>query len=98
MIGGLDGNIPIDINVLIAFGFGVLLLFLLAKILATPFRLFFRLVVNGVMGGILLWVLNLVGGFIGIHLPINPFTALVAGFMGIPGILVLLAIQYLMVR
>lgn len=86
-----------NITVLIAYGFGLLLLYLLARLLLVPLRLLIRLLYNGVIGGILLWLVNLVGGFFAVTIPINPITALTAGFLGIPGVVLLLLLQYLLV-
>ncbi|MGI6038507.1 MAG: pro-sigmaK processing inhibitor BofA family protein [Limnochordia bacterium] len=83
-----------DMTVVVAYFFGLLLLYFLARLLLIPLRLAFRLVINGLLGGFLLWLFNLVGMIFGLYLPINPITALVAGFLGIPGIVLLLALQY----
>ena len=54
------------------------------------FSLSFCLVWHGLVGVVMLWLLNMVGGLIGIHLEISVITALIAGFFGIPGIVVML--------
>lgn len=61
-------------------------LFLVVKF----FSLSFSLVWNGLVGVVMLWLLNMVGGLIGIHLEISVITVLIAGFFGIPGIVVML--------
>lgn len=62
---------------------GVLLLLLLVKLLSMPFKL----VWNGIIGALLLWLVNFAGSFVGFTLEITVFKALVAGFFGIPGAL-----------
>ena len=42
---------------------------------------------------VLLWLFNLVGGIVGLHLEIGAVSALVAGFFGIPGVILLLLYQ-----
>jgi inhibitor of the pro-sigma K processing machinery len=54
----------------------------------------FRFIINGIIGGVVLWLLNLIGGLIGISIAINPVTALMVGFLGIPGLVLILLIQY----
>lgn len=78
-----------DLSVIAAFVFGLILLLILGRILLMPLRLVWRLVYNGVVGGVMLWLLNLVGGHFGFTIAINPITALVAGFLGIPGVIIL---------
>lgn len=69
---------------------GILLLVLIFKILSFPIKLLTKLVINGVIGIILLYITNLIGGSIGITLAINPMTALIAGIAGIPGVIFLI--------
>ena len=61
-----------------------------------PLKFILRLLYNGIIGGLMLWVLNLVGGFFNVGVAINPITALIAGFLGIPGVLLLLVLQYIL--
>ncbi len=84
-----------DYNALIAYAVGLVLLYLMARMLFLPIRLLLVLVYNGLIGGVLLWLVNLVGGYIGLHIGLNPVTALLAGFLGLPGIAALAAIRYL---
>lgn len=74
---------------------GILLLYAVARLLLGPLRLVGKLIWNALLGGALLYVLNLLGDKIGITLPLNPISALVVGFLGIPGVILLLALQYL---
>ncbi len=83
-----------ELTVIIAYLFGLMLLYILARLLLIPLRLAIRLLINGVIGGFLLWLVNLLGLFVGVYLPINPITALVAGFLGIPGVILLLVLKY----
>ncbi|WP_027964423.1 pro-sigmaK processing inhibitor BofA family protein [Halalkalibacillus halophilus] len=46
-----------------------------------------------VIGGVLIFVVNVVGSMFGLHIPINLFTAVIAGFLGIFGIGSLVAIH-----
>ncbi|MGI6036567.1 MAG: pro-sigmaK processing inhibitor BofA family protein [Limnochordia bacterium] len=85
-----------ELTVIIAYLFGLVLLYILARLLLIPLRLAIRLLINGVIGGLLLWLVNLLGMFVGVYLPINPITALVAGFLGIPGVILLLVLRYVM--
>ena len=85
-----------ELTVIIAYLFGLMLLYILARLLLIPLRLAIRLLINGVIGGLLLWLVNLLGMFVGVYLPINPITALVAGFLGIPGVILLLVLRYVM--
>ena len=65
------------------------------KLLFSQARLIWKIAVNSISGFICLWLLNLASGLTGIVFEINFITALVVGFLGIPGILLLLVFQYL---
>ncbi|SHJ98550.1 pro-sigmaK processing inhibitor BofA family protein [Propionispora hippei] len=79
-----------SMNVIIAYAFGIILIYLLGRMFLMPLRLIFRLIYNGLVGGIMLWAVNFVGAHMGFTLAINPITALVAGFLGLPGVILLI--------
>lgn len=69
-------------------GLGVLLL--IGKILVLPLKVLWKLLINGAMGAILLFIVNAVGHTFGLNIEITMITALVAGFFGVPGVIALL--------
>ena len=72
----------------------VVLVLLLLRIMITPVRLGIKLLINGVCGFLCLWLLNWISGFTGVYFPINPITAAIAGFLGLPGIALLGVVQW----
>ena len=68
---------------------GIVLLLIVVKLLYMPFKL----VWNGICGAILLWLVNIVGSFVGFGLKITVFKALIAGFFGIPGALAVILFE-----
>lgn len=87
-----------DINIIIAFGLGLLLLYLIGRVMLIPLKLVFKLLINAIIGGIVLWVINYFGSYVSIHIPLNPITALTVGFLGVPGIVVLFVIQQIIAK
>ncbi|NMB38062.1 MAG: pro-sigmaK processing inhibitor BofA [Firmicutes bacterium] len=83
-----------DLSVVIAYLLGLVILYFLARLLLIPLKVIARLIINGIIGGLMLAVFNLIGGYFGLYLAINPVTVLVAGLMGIPGVVLLIAIRY----
>ena len=65
-------------------------LFVLIRWFSLPLRLLY----NGLVGALLLLLLNLVGESFGVAVEINIFSALVAGVFGLPGIVFLLLLGY----
>ena len=82
-----------DFNVILAYLFGIVLILFIGKIFLMPLKLVFKLIYNGVIGGIMLYVINLIGSHFGFVLALNPITALVAGFLGIPGVVLLVLVK-----
>jgi inhibitor of the pro-sigma K processing machinery len=85
-----------NLTVFLSYAFGLLLLYLIARLFFVPLRILMRLLYNGIIGGLLLWLVNLVGSFFGVTIPINPLTALAAGFLGVPGVVLLLLLRNLL--
>ncbi|RNB56174.1 pro-sigmaK processing inhibitor BofA [Brevibacillus gelatini] len=72
---------------------GILLLTAASKSVATPIRWMGVGVMQVVIGAILLFFTNLVGELASFHIPINPITALIAGFLRLPGLAALIVIK-----
>lgn len=76
--------------------FLVFLIYLVGKIVTKPFRLIFKILFNSLFGLLLLWGYNFIGNFIGIVIPINYLTVLIAGFLGIPGLILLIILNFIL--
>nr|WP_092074475.1 pro-sigmaK processing inhibitor BofA family protein [Dendrosporobacter quercicolus]NSL49645.1 pro-sigmaK processing inhibitor BofA family protein [Dendrosporobacter quercicolus DSM 1736]SDM96881.1 inhibitor of the pro-sigma K processing machinery [Dendrosporobacter quercicolus] len=79
-----------ELNVVFAYAFGIILIYLIGRMFLMPLKLVFRLIYNGIIGGIMLWIVNLIGGYFDFNIGINAITALIAGFLGIPGVILLI--------
>lgn len=66
---------------------------LIAKLFSAPIKLIMKLLANAIVGAIALIIINWLGGFLGFHIDLNFITALIAGALGVPGIIVLLIIE-----
>lgn len=89
-------NMGLEINIILAYALGLILLYVVGWLLLVPLKLLMRLIWNGIIGGVALIIFNFVGGFLGMHIVVNPYTALVVGFLGIPGIILILALGTLL--
>ena len=74
----------------------MLLLGLLLRLMVLPIRWFWKLFLNSTCGFACLWVLNSISGFTGLYFPINYLTAVIAGFLGLPGIALLALLQFVL--
>ncbi len=87
---------PIPWPILFMFVLGVVLIALVGRLLLIPGKFVWRIVANGVAGALILLGINFLSRFTGFSLPLNPFSALTAGFLGIPGIVLLWVLTYLL--
>jgi inhibitor of the pro-sigma K processing machinery len=72
---------------------GLILILLFSGAPFKPARFIGQAVVKVLIGALLLFFLNTAGNSFGIHVPINFATSAVSGFLGIPGLVALAAIQ-----
>lgn len=74
---------------------GLILVYVVGMFLVIPLKLLIRLLMNGIIGGALLFLFNIIGGFFALSLPITPINAIVVGVFGIPGLIVLLLLKFI---
>ena len=80
---------------IIALVLPVLIAVLVIKFLFSQVKLIWKIAVNSLSGFACLWLLNLASGITGFVFEINFLTALLVGFLGIPGIILLVIRQLL---
>ena len=73
----------------------VLIAVLVFKLLFSQVKLIWKIAVNSLSGFLCLWLLNLASGITGIGFEINFITTLLVGFLGVPGIILLLIGQFM---
>ena len=67
----------------------IVAIYVLIKIIASPIKKIFKLLINAVCGLVLLFIANFVGGFFNFTIPVNILTCIIAGAFGIPGVIFL---------
>ena len=82
-----------EIGLILAYGFGIALLYLLGYLLLAPLKVIGKLAVNSLIGGAALVIINFLGSFLNFHLPLNFFSAIIAGFLGVPGVALLFLLE-----
>ena len=84
----------IAIVILLAVGGG--LLGLLLRLLRKPIKWAFKLLLHVLFGFIYLFLFNFIGAWFGLSLDVSWLSAAVAGVLGIPGVVILLILKYLL--
>lgn len=75
---------------------GIFLLFLfylVGSLLLKPLRWIFKITINSFFGLLLLWAFNFFGAHFNFFIPLNWLTVLIAGFLGLPGLLLLIFLR-----
>lgn len=75
---------------------GVGILFIILKLLALPMKLIIKLVINGLVGGIIIFLVNLIGSNFGFIIDLNWITALIVGILGVPGVIIVTILQFIL--
>lgn len=73
-----------DFTMILPILIGVGVLFIVLKLLALPMKLIIKLVINGLVGGLIIFIVNLVGANFGFIINLNWITALIIGILGVP--------------
>lgn len=71
----------------------IVVLWIVGKIFSAPLKALFKLIVNSVLGGLLIFIINLIGSAWGFHIGLNVVTAVLVGILGIPGAILLIILK-----
>lgn len=86
-------GVEVPMMAVVCFAIGLALLYVVGWLLVLPLRSLLRFLFNGLLGGALLLCVNLFGSAWGLSVAVNPFTALIAGFLGIPGAAMMIVLE-----
>lgn len=70
-------------------------LFLFGRIFIVPIKKVMKLVINSILGGCTIWLINLVGAGINFHIGLNFFTSILIGLLGLPGAVCMIIVKLL---
>ena len=84
-----------EMSVLLTYAGAIVLLLVLGKLFLWPLKMVFKIAVNSIAGGIVILVINYIGAFFGVMIPLNMINALIVGVLGIPGAILLLIFNIL---
>jgi inhibitor of the pro-sigma K processing machinery len=76
-------------ELIVAFAVGLIVLCLIGKIISLPMKILWKMITNSIVGAVLLWVVNLFGAGV----QITFIKALVAGVLGVPGVIIVLLMK-----
>ncbi len=84
----------IKYSMIFAYILGIIFLYMMGRLLLKPMKIILKFVFNTVLGVMIILGVNYIGSkLFGFHIALNIFSAIVTGFLGIPGILLLVALK-----
>ena len=70
-------------------------IFIFGRIFIVPIKKILKLILNSVLGGLTIFIINLVGANFGFHIGLNIFTSILVGLLGLPGAVCLIIVKLL---
>ena len=86
-----------DNNTLIIYIACICFLFLFGRIFILPLKSILKLVLNSILGGLIIYLINLVGGLFGFHIGLNYITAVIVGLLGVQGAVLLVILKLFLI-
>ena len=84
-----------DFNNIIVYIACIFFLFIFGKIFIVPIKTILKLVLNSVLGGVVIFLINFIGAYFNFHIGLNLVTSIFVGFLGIPGVVVIVLLKLL---
>ena len=82
-----------DLNSIIPYIACIFFLFIFGRIFIVPIKTILKLVINSIFGGVMIFIINLIGAIWGFHIGLNLITSIFVGILGIPGVIVIIIIK-----
>ena len=75
--------------IIAAFAVGLIALCLIGKLVSLPMKMLWKMITNSIVGAVVLWCVNLFGAGV----QITFLKALIAGVLGVPGVIIVLLMK-----
>jgi len=85
----------LDINNYLVYIASIIFIFVFGKIFLIPLKSIFKLILNSILGGLLIYIINIVGMLFDFYIGLNIVTSILIGILGIPGAVLLVMIKFL---
>ncbi len=83
-----------DINI-ISYLACICFIFIFGKIFIIPIKKIIKIILNSILGGIVIFIINIIGVNFGFHIGLNIFTSILVGLLGLPGVVCLIVVKLL---
>lgn len=83
----------VQYSLIAAYSTGIILLYILGRLLLVPMKYILKFIFNAFIGGAALLVINMIGSMFKFQIALNVVSALVVGFLGVPGVVLLVILK-----
>ena len=73
----------------------IIFLCIFGRLFIVPIKKILKLVFNSILGGIVIYIINIIGANFGFHIGLNIVNSIVIGILGLPGVVCLIIIKLL---
>ena len=87
------GWLKLETNMIITFFSCIIILFIVGRIFILPLKKVLKIIVNSVLGGVLIYIINFCGASVGFHIGLNIGTSIFVGILGVPGAVFLIILK-----
>lgn len=70
-------------------------IFIIGKIFIVPIKKVLKLLLNSIFGGIIIYIVNIIGANFNFHIGLNIINSIIIGLLGLPGVVCLIIIKLL---
>lgn len=82
-------GLSLENNTIIIYLACICFLFLFGRIFILPLKSIVKLILNSILGGVIIYIINLVGGMFEFHIGLNYITMIFVAILGVPGAILL---------
>ena len=87
-------EVEMDLNI-VTYLACICFIFIIGRIFIVPLKKIFKLIMNSIIGGFVIYVINLIGANFGFHIGLNIINSLIIGLLGLPGLICLIIVKLL---
>ena len=88
--------IYLEYSSIIAFVACSFFLFIIGRIFIVPLRTILKFILNSILGGAIIFIINIIGDLFNFHIGLNIITSVIVGLLGIPGAILVILIKLLL--
>ena len=82
-----------DITIIVSLVTCIIFVLIFGKILLFPMKKIFKFILNTFLGGLAIWIINIIGTSFDFHIGLNIVTSIIVGLLGVPGAILLILLK-----